>query len=541
MSKKNYLSQHKKSVKNNASNENKYNLIINQTNTYNQDNSINILLDGTFSYLNTYSYQPKIKEYKQINTEPKDIEKHNSKYIKIEDKILEDEASQKSTNKIDYRYMKKYPINKIIEEQAKKNLDKNKESKLFWFAAYGKLMKTKNLMKILNFYNYGRKKVLYDNISIKEKSIKIDDYETFFQKGSNKLYIKYSQGNYIYAKLYLLTLKEISLIFKYMNRTECEIEYDKLNYFQKKGSYHRMDDKKNKFIFPYGLIYYLGDYMNTKIFTFSNMIAIDNDYSLDDIKYELPKSKKIVKLIKIINRSFPDLSVDEIINYLIPEKKYINSFSKISEIKNILFFNKKFNQSRIILSSMVKDTIKGIPIPTTQSILSSFCPETIDNQIRNIDLFKNISFPISSFKDEYNMQIINSTEIENENKNTFINDMNVNKELTIKKDLKYLDKSRNVKNIKSSKHSRKNLKKQITSVKKEKKNFRENKKDNKFSKSEKTLYKNNFNSTKKKKRIRISKDNFILNNSNICNSFKYSGSKQQNYILNNSSEINNNC
>jgi len=535
MSKKNYLSQHKKSVKNNSNNENKYNLIINQTNTYNQDNSINILLDGTFSYLNTYSYQPKIKEYKQINTEPKDTEKNNSKYIKIEDEISEDEASQKSTNKIDYRYMKKYPINKIIEEKIKINFMKNKESKLFWFAAYGKLMKTKNLMKILNFYNYGRKKVLYSNISIKEKSIKIDDYETFFQKGSNKIYIKYSKGNYIYAKLYLLTLKEISLIFKYMNRTECEIKYDKLNYLQKKGSYLRIDDKKNKFIFPYGLIYYLGDYMNTKIFTFSNLLSIDNDYRIDDIKYELPKSKKIVKLIKIINRSFPDLSVDEIINYLIPEKKYINSFSKIGEIKNILFFNKKLNQSRIILSSMVKDTIKGIPIPTAQSILSSFSPETIDNQIRNIDLFKNISFPIQSFKDEYN-QIINTNENENENENTFNNDINVNKELTIKKDLKDLNK---YKNIKSNKYSKKNLKKQITSVKKEKKKHNDNKKDNKFSRSEKALNKSNFNSTKKKNRIRISKDNFILNNSNICNSFKYSGSKNKNYILNNSSEFNN--
>jgi hypothetical protein len=549
MSKKTYQTQQKKSVKNNFNNESKYNVIINQTNTYNQGNSINILLDGTFSYLNNYSYQTKendpnqallIKEYKQINSKTNNInskakemnnnkKESNEKYIKIEHKVSDDEASQKSTNKIDYRYMKKYPINLIIEEKIKKNILKNQESQLFWFAAYGKLMKTKNLMKILNYYNnYGSKKALYNNISIKEKSIKIEDFEAFFQKNSNKLYIKYSKGNYILAKLYLLSLKEISLIFKYMNRAECEIEYDILNYLQKKGNYHKMDYTKNKFIFPFGLIYYLGDYMNNNIFTFSSMSVInndcDNDFGLDEIKYELPKSKKIIKLIKIINRSFPDLSIDDIINYLIPEKKYINSFSKISEIKNILFFSKKFNQSRIILSSMVKDTIKGIPIPTTQSVLSSFAPDTFDNQMRNIDLFKNISFPISAIKDEYNMQIINS----NSNENTFIKDITDNKEMGIKTNL---DKS---KKIKSNHHSKKNSKKKsMPWVKKVKK------KQNVFSRSEKVLNKSNFNKINSKNRI--SKDNFILNNNKISNSFKYSGFKNKNDIFNNTSEFNYIC
>ena len=443
----------------------------------------------------------------------------NEKYIKIEDKISEDEASQKSTNKIDYKFTKKYPINEIIKEKMKINILQNKESQLFWFAAYGKLMKTKNLMKILNYYNnYGNKKVLYNNISIKEKSIKIEDFEPFFQKNSNKLYIKYSKGNYTLAKLYLLTLKEISLIFKYMNRTECNIKYDTLNILQKKGSYHNIDNTKNKFIFPYGLIYYLGDYMNVNILTFSNMIVTNNDNDNDndnhEIKYELPKSKKIIKLIKIINRSFPDLSIDDIINYLIPEKKYINSFSKISEIKNILFFNKKFNQSRIILSSMVKDTIKGIPIPTAQSVLSSFAIETLDNQIRTIDLFKNISYPISTIKDEYNMQIINT----NSNENTLINE-----ELGIKKNL---DKD---KKMKSNNHSRKkNKKKNII------------KKQNDFSRSQKVINKSSHNRIRMKNTI--SKDNFILNNNNLCNSVKFSDSKNQNDIFNTSpNDFNNIC
>ena len=295
-----------------------------------------------------------------------------------------------------------------------------------------------------------------------------------------------------------------------MNRTECDIKNDILNILQKKGSYHKMDNIKNKFIFPYGLIYYLGDYMNTNIFTFSNMNVTNNDN--DEINYELPKSKKIIKLIKIINRSFPDLSIDDIINYLIPEKKYLNSFSKISEIKNILFFNKKFNQSRIILSSMVKDTIKGIP--TAQSLLSSFAIETLDNQIRTIDLFKNISFPIPNIKDEYNMQIINT----NSNENTLVND-----ELGIKKNLN------KDKKMKSNNHSTKKSKKKSII-----------KKANDFSRSEKVINKSNHNRISRKNRI--SKDKFILNNNNLFNSVKCSVSKNQNDIFNNfPTDFNNNC
>ena len=80
-----------------------------------------------------------------------------------------------------------------------------------------------------------------------------------------------------------------------MNRTECEIKYDIFNYLQKKGSYHKVENEKNKFIFPYGLIYYLGDYMNINIFTFSNMFAINSDSDNDNsqIKYQIPKSKKL--------------------------------------------------------------------------------------------------------------------------------------------------------------------------------------------------------------------------------------------------------
>ena len=39
-----------------------------------------------------------------------------------------------------------------------------------------------------------------------------------------------------------MTLKEISLIFSYINRIEYKIDYDKLNYLQRKGKFEIVND-----------------------------------------------------------------------------------------------------------------------------------------------------------------------------------------------------------------------------------------------------------------------------------------------------------
>ena len=121
--------------------------------------------------------------------------------------------------------------------------------------------------------------------------------------------------------------------------------------------------------------------------------------------------------------NYPDFSIDDIINYLIPENKYMNAITKINEIKNLFFF-KKSNQNKIILSSMVRDTIKGISIQTPKSLLSSFCPaESIieNNSFKNSDLFqpgsKKYVIPI---KDDYKFQTINTNEKDNNKTNPFI-------------------------------------------------------------------------------------------------------------------------
>ena len=53
-----------------------------------------------------------------------------------------------------------------------------------------------------------------------------------------------------------------------------------------------------------------------------------NNTNINRFNFNLPNSKKIAKLVKIINFNFPDFFIEDIINYLIPDNKYINSITK---------------------------------------------------------------------------------------------------------------------------------------------------------------------------------------------------------------------
>ena len=510
-----------KEINNNKALNSNYNLIINQNSTFNQDNSINIMLDSNnFSYFQNI-YQPNetdpsnqkytgYQEYQPIQTQNKQnssnnqnqksnnntnsninannqniIHKKNKKKYESpknlnskrkkspqprkskNDLISYEQMNQLSTNKIDYRYVKKCPIKDMIssfknEDNGMEVEDKNNQ--LFWLATYGKLMKTKHLIKIFNYYNnkpFESTNNSYIN-NLKEKTLIIKDFEIYFYKNSNKPFIRYSKGGTIFTKLYLLTLREISLIFSYINRIEYKINYDRLNYLQRKGNFEIINDNSNGIILPYCLIYSLGKYMNINIYSFSNYIDFniypdeisfqknqrissytilnnndnndsnifskDNNHHMNNTNiktynFKLPNSKKLAKLVKIINLNFPDFSIDDIINYLIPDNKYINAITKINEIKNIFFF-KKSNQNKIILSSMVRDTIKGISIQTPKSLISSFCPcESIieNNSYKNSDLFQPTSKKyILPIKDDYKFQTISTNEKDNNKNNPFI-------------------------------------------------------------------------------------------------------------------------
>ena len=516
MSKRISTKNNKNASNSKPSNSNQqYNLIINQNSTFNQDNSINIMLDGNFPYFQNYNLQSNetefsnqiypIYDYQKVKNpndtiNNKNIEISNSKENKkennndnvlanneqffnsLEDKkfgkspskrntrnnLPYEEMEQESTNKIDYRYIKKCPIKEIISTfKNDDEINNNNEQQYFWFATYDKLMKTKYLIKILNYYNnkpFDQQSNNNINLNLKEKTLIVKDFEIYFHENSNKPFIRYAKGGTIYTKLYLLSLREISLIFSYINRIEYNIDYERLNYLQKKGEYEVVTDNNNGIILPYCLIYCLGKYMNINIFSFTNNIELNihldeisfdkkqrissytvlnnnndddnyfnnenvhvdnkmNNTNINKFNYKLPNSKKIAKLVKIINLNFPDLSIEDIINYLIPENKYINSITKKNEIKNIFFF-KKSAQNKYILSSMVRDTIKGISIHTPKSLISSFCPSQsiVENgSFKNSDLFqpanKKYMFPI---KDDYKFQTINTNEKDNNKSNPFI-------------------------------------------------------------------------------------------------------------------------
>ena len=496
------------SISSKQSDNKQYNFIINQHSMINQDNSINIMLDTNFPYFQNYNYQvnetevnnnqnyPSYLEQQsqteqnnqnhlninntganinnnedkkdKLNTPPKTKKKkkhHYSPKDKQNKKEKENEENnQNSTNKIDYRYVKKRPIKEMITPYKNESKIITKDNQLFWFATYDKLMKTKYLLKIFNYYNnrpFESQRNI--NYNIKEKTLIVKDFEIYFYENSNKPFIRYTKGGTIYTKLYLLTLKQINQIFSYLNRIDYKIDYDRLNYLQRKGTFEIINDNCNEVILPYCLIYCLGKYMNINIYSFTNntdfniyldensfqksqrissytVLNNNNDnrynYFLSNDKknnkmdntninrenYKLPNAKKIAKLVKIINLNFPDFSIDDIINYLIPDNKYMNSITKINEIKNIFFFSRS-NRNKIILSSMVRDTIKGISIQTPKSLYSSFCPESLieNNSFKNSDLFQQASKKyVIPIKDDYKFQTMSTNEKDNNKNNPFI-------------------------------------------------------------------------------------------------------------------------
>ena len=446
-----------------VNNNQNYPSYIEQQSQIEQNNQNHLNINNTEANINNnedkkdkLNTPPKTKKKKKHHYSPKD--KQNKKEKENE------ENNQNSTNKIDYRYVKKRPIKEMITPYKNESKIITKDNQLFWFATYDKLMKTKYLLKIFNYYNnrpFDSQRNI--NYNIKEKTLIVKDFEIYFYENSNKPFIRYTKGGTIYTKLYLLTLKQINQIFSYLNRIDYKIDYDRLNYLQRKGTFEIINDNCNEVILPYCLIYCLGKYMNINIYSFTNntdfniyldensfqksqrissytVLNNNNDnrynYFLSNDKknnkmdntninrenYKLPNAKKIAKLVKIINLNFPDFSIDDIINYLIPDNKYMNSITKINEIKNIFFFSRS-NRNKIILSSMVRDTIKGISIQTPKSLYSSFCPESLieNNSFKNSDLFQQASKKyVIPIKDDYKFQTMSTNEKDNNKNNPFI-------------------------------------------------------------------------------------------------------------------------
>ena len=294
---------------------------------------------------------------------------------------INDSKDKKSTSKIDYRHFKKYPLKeifplKLLEEEM---------DKLYWLVTYDKLIKSKNIVKILNYdimdnndKNQIKAKPMYTESSLKIKTMKIPGFELFFVKGFDKPFVRpsWNKNSFILAKLYLLKKKEINKIVNFINRTDDKINIEKYIPVTKRDIFQYIEIKKNSDInidinFPYCYIYYLGKYMNISMYLFTNSFNYIQTYNLNsNIIYSLPSSKKLYKLIKILIRSFPEYNAEYIINNIIKYDLYSNSKEKKYEIFKYLSMLKHSVPNKNLLNKILRETITGIQTSSSASISS---------------------------------------------------------------------------------------------------------------------------------------------------------------------------
>ena len=338
--------------------------------------------------------------------------------------------NEENTKKIDYRFYTNYPVFMINNTI---NTVKNKEKNRYWLAVYDKLMKKKNILKILNYYekldrkNDNNQKLNIDinKDYIKEQLLIIKDFDIYFMKQSNKPFIKYIKGNCIFAKLYLLTIEEINLILNYINRYKLSLSSFSIRSLQKKGNFQKLNERYIKF--PYNMIYHMGSYMNINIYGFSNFNLLDNNnINYNYLNQKFPCSRKIAKLIKLLMINFPKYSFNFFICYLLSKIRFENFNEKTNEIKNIVYSsNKSFMplNNRFFNNNIINNSI----MHSSYSPLSHYDEDTSNDKpiIKNYTennyqqlIGENMNFEYNTI-DNYNNKYYN-----NKKKNNFINNKN---------------------------------------------------------------------------------------------------------------------
>jgi hypothetical protein len=406
----------------------------------------------------------------------------------------------KDTGKIDYRYYTNYNDVKYINEFLKKN--KINENEYCWLATYDKLIKRKKLIKILKFYGQ-----IIDESKLIEKCLKIEDFELFYNYNSNKPLIKPGK-NFILVKLYLLSLKQINIIFNYLNRVNVNLNMNTINNYYRnaqifKGKCSNLFSKGD--YYPYPLLYYLGNYMNIAIFSFSNYSynSLYNENNNDtNINIEdstnnqiqtYPSSKKLAKYIKLLMLNFPGkkYNFDFFIFYAIANIKFCNFSQKYLEINEILNSyniskdinyennenknktdnNNKISETNIIqqlkdkilaldneeeyndedsefnsqISKMINSNLKSNTIITD----SSFINDLSSNYLDTNSLIKNKTIELNNNKNDKHNKSSIKIEKMNKDKKYFLKQIiNLNKSYNLKSKNKSSSKQINIKNIK---------------------------------------------------------------------------------------------
>ena len=337
--------------------------------------------------------------------------------------------NEEKTKKIDYRFYTNYPI-LIINNNI--NSVKIKEKNRYWLAVYDKLMKRKNILKILNYYEkLNNKSDENQNLndinrdSIKEQLLIIKDFDIYFMKQSSRPFIKYIKGNCIFTKLYLLTIEEINYVLNYVNRYKLSLSSYNFKLLQKKGNFQKLNEKYKNF--PYNMIYHLGNYMNINIYGFSNFNLLENNIiSYNYLNQKFPCSRKIAKLVKLLMINFPKYSFNFFICYLLSKIRFENFNEKTNEIKNIVYSS---NKSFIPLKNGYynNNIINNSIMHSSYSPLSHYDEDTSNDKaiIKNYTennyqqlIGENMTFEYNTI-DNYNYKYYN-----NKKKNNFINNKN---------------------------------------------------------------------------------------------------------------------
>lgn len=354
---------------------------------------------------------------------------------------LQNKENEKETEKIDYKYYAKFINIKNIIEYLKKNNITSKNC--YWLATYdNKLMERKKLLKILNFSGNN-----CDETKILEKCIKIEEFELFYNSYCENPFIR-PANNIILVKLYLLDNEQINNIFNYLNRSKTKLDISKIsnsyrNDVIKKGKYNILfSNYKN---YPYPLLYYLGNYLNINIFSFSNFYYKDmNNLNKNIINKSLknnifPSSKKLAKFIKLLMLNFQHVSrnLNFFVFYSVGNLKFNNfnqKYFEIIQIVNSNIFNDKEKQKnsceeeskKILINNrnIEKDIIKKLHKKSSLEISNNTSSFIDSNNSKMINSNLNSILSDSSFIDN---SLIKSFYENKYLKNDNINDKNYQK------------------------------------------------------------------------------------------------------------------
>ena len=443
------------------------------------------------------------------------------------------------TKKINYKFYNNNPISDITSINDSNN-NQSKE-KYYWFAAYDKLIKTRKLLKIFSFYNIaskdsislGNDKLYNDFAQIKERKLEIKDYEIYFIKNKdNKPLIRKREGNIIYVKLFLLNLKQLNMIFSYINKIEYNDYFQTLDNIKEKDKCINIFNVNNLNI-NYPTIYCLGSFMNIGIYSFSRDIN-DNEILKPNNNIELnliPNSKKIAKLIKILLMNFPEYSKEYFINYIF---QYIKKDPNLNDINEKILLDKKNEINHLLISkkkSLYKINSGGgcsglgsrIPENSFSPYLSSFNNNNSNKLSSNTNnnIFNNINNNLGSIS--YNASCFDFT-------SDFIISMQQNEENISK----ILDSIKNFSNQNKSKNTNSNTdNKALTLSNKDNSNSINNNNEIKQPNSDVILI-NKKNADSKISNFSVDKDSKL----NLKNSIKINVNRKMNLMKNNKKKKN---